>query len=328
MLRRAALAVLALACLPAQSQLFRTYVSSTGLDTNPCTLQQPCRLLPAAIAAVQAGGEVWMLDSANYNTASVTIAKSLSILAVPGVVGSVVATGGSSGLFISASGGTISLRNLVIVHLTSSTIGIFFAGGSRLDVADCEIVGPATAGILASAAGSQVTVRNTVLRGSNTGFYAEDTTVVSLDGVHATDNVTGIVAAEGARVAVRNSVLAGNQYGLSAVAASGAARLVVEDSSVTGNDTGITASASASGGIAHVTVSRSDVSHNSVNGFSATQNPSATAILVTDGNTVTHNGVGFNFGAGPPTIFTRGNNVLNYNTFDVGGGSLTTLAAQ
>ena len=78
----------------ANAQLFRTYVASDGNDANPCTLPAPCRLLPAALTAVASGGEIWMLDSANYNTATVTIGKSVSILAVPGAVGSVVAIGG------------------------------------------------------------------------------------------------------------------------------------------------------------------------------------------------------------------------------------------
>ena len=76
----------------AHALLFRAYVASDGNDANPCTLAAPCRLLPAALTAVASGGEIWMLESANYNTATVNINKSVSILAVPGAVGSIVAT--------------------------------------------------------------------------------------------------------------------------------------------------------------------------------------------------------------------------------------------
>src|SRR3982751_142302 len=75
----------------AQAQLFRAYLASTGSDANPCTVAAPCRLLPAALNAVASGGEIWMLASANYNTPFVAIGKSVSILAVPGAVGSFVA---------------------------------------------------------------------------------------------------------------------------------------------------------------------------------------------------------------------------------------------
>ena len=78
----------------AQAQLFRAYLASVGNDANPCTLAAPCRLLPAALTAVASGGEIWMLDSANYNSGTVTIGKSASILAVPGAVGSIVALNG------------------------------------------------------------------------------------------------------------------------------------------------------------------------------------------------------------------------------------------
>ena len=93
---RSALTLVAalLLSVSANAQLFRAYLAPTGVDTNPCTLPAPCRLLPAALNAVASGGEIWMLDSANYNTATVTIGKSVSILAVPGAVGSVIAIGG------------------------------------------------------------------------------------------------------------------------------------------------------------------------------------------------------------------------------------------
>jgi hypothetical protein len=333
-MRLGSLLVRAVACLallashPAHSQLFRAYVASDGLDTNPCTLQLPCRLLPAAITAVATGGEIWMLDSANYNTAPVNVNKSVSIVAVPGVVGSVVATGGGAGLFISAPGAKVSLRNLVIVHYTSSTYGIHFTSGAELHVADCEIVAPAIGGILASAPNSYVTVRNTVLRGSLSGFLAENTTTASLERVHAKDNTFGIVASGGARVSVKDSVAAGNQYGVRAEADTSPARLVVERSSMTGNETGVSVFALGTA-LAHATVSRSDVSYSSTSGLAAAQSASGTAVIVADGNTVTHNYYGFGFGSGPPTILTRGNNVLRHNNFDTGGvGSLTPLAAQ
>jgi hypothetical protein len=82
-----------LACASAHAQVFRAYLDASGSDANPCTLAQPCRLLPAALAAVASGGEIWLLGSANYNSGPVAIGKSVTILAVPGAVGSVVALG-------------------------------------------------------------------------------------------------------------------------------------------------------------------------------------------------------------------------------------------
>jgi hypothetical protein len=327
---RAVACLVACASLPLHAQLFRAYVSGSGLDTNPCTLSQPCRLLPAALTAVASGGEIWMLDSANYNTGQVNVTKSVTILAIPGVVGSVVATGGGHAISINTAGVKVALRNLVIAHLTSSQNGVNLLSGSELHVAGCEISGMSV-GINASAPNSKVTVENTVLRDLNTGFFADDSVVASLAGVHATGSSAGVMVSDGARVTVANSVVSGNVYGVWVYTATGTgtARAVVEGSSLTGNVIGALAQTAAAGGVAHLSVSRSDVSHNQTSGFQGFEAASATTVMVSDANTVSHNAVGFQFGSGPPLILSRGNNMLTFNyVADVTGGSLTALAAQ
>jgi len=99
--------------LPASAQLFRAYVASYGKDENPCTVGEPCRLLPAAIAAIQDGGEIWMLDSANYNQGTVHITKSVSILAIPGQVGSIVPVNNAPAIIVDP-GMSVTLRNVSI----------------------------------------------------------------------------------------------------------------------------------------------------------------------------------------------------------------------
>ena len=39
------------------------YISSTGIDTNPCTATQPCATVSAALVAVNAGGEILCVNS-------------------------------------------------------------------------------------------------------------------------------------------------------------------------------------------------------------------------------------------------------------------------
>jgi hypothetical protein len=124
----------------ADAQLFRAYLSGAGSDANPGAQQAPCRLLPAALNAVANGGEIWMLDSANYNTGTVTIGKSVSILAVPGAVGSIVALNDGPAISITASGLTISLRNVVIgpvAGATPGTHGVQMTGASNLTIEGC-----------------------------------------------------------------------------------------------------------------------------------------------------------------------------------------------
>jgi len=51
--------------------LTRTYVSGTGDDGNPCTAPWPCQTFAAALAVTVAGGEIYVLDSANYGPVNI-----------------------------------------------------------------------------------------------------------------------------------------------------------------------------------------------------------------------------------------------------------------
>src|SRR6516162_7748613 len=112
--------------------VFRAYLSSKGNDANPCSVTAPCRLVPAALLAVADGGEIWMLDSANYNTATVIVSKSVTILAIPGAVGSFVSTGGGPAITVPIAGKALTLRNVMVVPLPGGGggDGVFVGNGA------------------------------------------------------------------------------------------------------------------------------------------------------------------------------------------------------
>jgi hypothetical protein len=248
------------ACLPAHAQLFRAYLTSGGSDANPCTLSLPCRLLPAALAAVADGGEIWMLDSANYNTAQVDVTKSVTILAIPGALGSLVATGGGDAIKIDTPGVKVALRNLVIVHLTSSANGVNLTQGDALHVSGCEISGMQSRGIVAYV--GKVTVKDTVLRDNLYGFAAGTSAVAELDRVLFRDNGSGIFVS-GGRATISNSVFSGNATGVQAFSNGGGVetRIAVDGSVLAGNTYGIFASAALVSDLAEVAVSRNVISN-------------------------------------------------------------------
>src|SRR5262245_28938050 len=70
----------------------RTYVSGVGKDSNPCTASSPCKTFQAAMALTVAGGEIYVLDSADYG--AVTIDKPVSITS-EGAMAGVLATSGA-----------------------------------------------------------------------------------------------------------------------------------------------------------------------------------------------------------------------------------------
>src|SRR5262245_5460788 len=44
----------------------RTYVSGSGNDANPCSVQKPCKTLQGALAKTRPGGQINALNSADY----------------------------------------------------------------------------------------------------------------------------------------------------------------------------------------------------------------------------------------------------------------------
>ncbi len=205
--------------------LFRAYLSFSGNDANPCTILAPCRLLPAALAAINDGGEIWMLDSANYNTAPVNITKSAKILAIPGEMGSVVGNGGDA-LIINVPGGTVTLRNLVVLNLAGGINGINIQDGAAVhiekvsidgfttDASSCIQLAPATTN-------TQVYVDDSFLRGCRNGIHADGTTAPGRPAVYVdntriergvntggTGVTTGVWMQGKMDVSLRNSVIA------------------------------------------------------------------------------------------------------------------------
>jgi hypothetical protein len=321
--------LLSFVSLGAPAQLFRAYLATDGNDANPCTLAQPCRLLPAAHAAVADGGEIWMLDSANYNTAEVNVTKSVSILAVPGVVGSLVATGGGSALAINTAGVTVSVRNLVFVHLGASYAGIYFTQGTAVHVADCEFVNIQNYAIRSNTSGGIVTVKNSRVRGNAfgaVGFYSV-LGRMSLSRVDIAGTTWGVWADSNSHVTLSDSVIAGANTAALAFSAAAAspAMLMVERTSISNGNNGIYAQTSGAGAVAQVFATQNTISHTSAAVVSQ-QFASSTVSIFADGNALAGNEIGFGF-AGGGTIFTRGNNTLKYNTTDVSGGSLTAAGA-
>jgi hypothetical protein len=241
----------------------RTYVSGTGNDNNSCMVSSPCKTFQAALALTIAGGEIFVLNSANYG--AVTINKAVSITS-EGAVGGVLATSGV-GITISAGpNDVVNLRGLDIDGGNSGTTGIQFASGRSLTVQkttvrnftnsgisftpngastlygyDIHVTGNGTNGILVSAGGSAAVngVLSRVMASRNgVGIFANGATV----NVTMTDTVAGNnnygVGSTSSVVMVRNSTISNNAIGL---AADQTAVMRVGQSTITANGTGSTA---------------------------------------------------------------------------------------
>jgi hypothetical protein len=300
MIRRAVLcgalafAVMSLLSAAAHAQLFRAYLAPGGSDANPCTLPQPCRLLPAALAAVASGGEIWMLDSANYNTGPVDIAQSVTILAVPGALGSVLAIGGNA-INIAGTGARVALRNLVIVPLPGGggTNGIVLTNGAGLTVENCLIANLPGVGIFVNTPAA-VRVTDTTIRDN---------------GVH------GLSLLEGARATLTRATISGNTTFGVFVAGSGAGTVTtadIADSTVDGNGSGgvIARSSNASAEL-RVSVHASRVVRNGAEGVGAQSDLGAAVTLTASSNMLSNNGSGIGAFSAGTKVWASGNAISN-----------------
>jgi hypothetical protein len=160
MLRASVLfAVVACSTLGPTHAAQRTFVASYGSDGNACSLAAPCRGFAAAITHTDPGGEIIVLDSAGYGT--VTIDKSVSIIAPPGVYAGVSVFSGD-GITINGAGVEVVLRGLTI-NGQGGDDGIFYTLGAKLHVENCVIAGMAGDGVVIGFGGN-VSITDTIVR--------------------------------------------------------------------------------------------------------------------------------------------------------------------
>jgi hypothetical protein len=299
-------ALSALACFvttgPAQAvSSARTWVSATGLDTNPCTQTSPCLTFAHAISVTNAGGEIDCLSGGDFGP--VTIADSVTIDCGAGLVGAIGLTTSGNAVNITATSGTIILRNLSINGFDIANYGIFASGfNGTLTVQHCSVLGFGNAGVFfgPTSARGVLQVSDTAVDGSFNGiFVSPSASVIAsvvLNRVELNGNAFGL-AFHGAGIVagtLRQSVVAeSSQYGIVA-ASSGGVYFTVEGSSIVDNLT------------------------------AGIQTGAAAVNLEVGGSTIGGNGTGVTSTAG--SILTFGNNQFSANgvngTFTPGGPPL------
>src|SRR5262249_47177026 len=138
--RAIATALFTLAAFPAFAQNHRSFVSSKGSDSNPCTLTAPCRFLQRAHDMTSANGEIDVLDTAGYG--SLVITKSISIINDGTGTASLVAPPNGRGINVNAgSNGRVRLRGLTIDGVgAGGNVGIYFTSGLSLTIENCTTI--------------------------------------------------------------------------------------------------------------------------------------------------------------------------------------------
>jgi hypothetical protein len=300
----------------ASGTLTRTFVSSTGVDSNPCTIAQPCATFAAAYAAAASNGIVAALDPGKYGP--VTITSSITIdgngwAAITAPLGPILTT---AGIYIpAATSPNVILRGLTIDGANASagsgpsmtyTSGIGYYGNGSLTVDGCVIrnmsgVGLEFFGNSTSASAQTLSISNTTINNA------------AQEGLVIFSGNTGPITAS-----VVHSILINNADAIQ-VNATGAVAVAIKDSVISNNQAAISSFAGA-GTTANVTVTRTQIA-NSIVGVS---NGSATSTIWLAQSTVVNNNIPYDASQGP--VKTYQNNYFASN--GAGIGSLTNAAQQ
>jgi len=303
----------------------RTFVASFGNDAANlaagCTISLPCRSFQSAATKTDPGGEIVVLDSAGYG--SVTIAKSLSIIAPAGVSAGISVFSGD-GIVINGTGVDVVLRGLSVNGLGGDN-GINFLSGNSLRIENCIIARMASNGVQAKAANSTVFVTGTQVRNSGqSGIYLEGPQRDFIENVRAESNLYGVYARSGPVVDIMRTTIADNSHlsfpfgtGIGIESSTASTSVVVSASLLLRNTEGIKTSA-VTGFATNLVVSGSVIEGDSATlstGIDVTS-PGTTAMVA--GNVITHNFAGYSLDPGS-VLFTRGDNIGNNVNNWVGG---------
>lgn len=309
-----ALATTAIDALAAQ----RTFIKSDGLDTNPCSLSAPCRTFATAIAATTSGGEVVVLDSAGYGP--VTITRSVSIIAPPGIYAGISVPSGD-GIAINGANAIVSIEGLAI-NGTGGANGISMTQGAQLIVARCSVSNMTNAGISLALDGAKSLVQDTALRDNGgSGVVVNGATIAILNEVRVENNSAhGVSASGGASMSLKDSRVSNNgQLGVAVDASVGfglPTRVTLEDTIVTGNVAdGAKVSSSLNGSVATLDAVRSTFARNGGNGLWAlASSPAVTVVTVTDSIVADNTSAGL-YATGSATVLASRNTVSRNGTY-------------
>lgn len=277
----------------------RAFVSLSGSDIPNCgDLATPCKTFGGGLLSIASGGSVIALDSGIYDTVNVTIVKSATLMAAPGVhVEFFNNYINPDRITINAGASSrVTLRNLYISNLSGQYAGqgrgIRVTSVGVLQIENCVIDGFATGLSVSLANAAQISLTSSVIRNNDdTGasFSTSSGKVkVAIDNCHFDENRGsssssgyGVFAADNAKVSVRDSVASGN--GLDGfVSYNTGSSLNLDHCEASNNLNGVDASSGGS-----ITISNSTVTQNSQYGLLQI----GTGIIQSLGNNVVrHNG--------------------------------------
>ena len=230
--------VILFSTLPATfAQNARSWVASTGSDTNSCTRTAPCATFQGALAQTNPGGEIDVVDAGDYGgteselvpTQAVTIdgggrgstSQPILVSFAPVTVRnlSMVGFGSQYAAIVGISAGSVRLEN---VHIQGWAVGVL-VDGVPATITNSVIEDTPTAVLVNYAhvtSTYNVQLRNVTITNAGIGIQSDVGAVTVVDNCVITESTTAIQAGNayipsfGGTVALSNTTVTNNTTGL------------------------------------------------------------------------------------------------------------------
>jgi hypothetical protein len=206
------LVVAAFAGMPAHAQ--RVFVSGTGLDTNPCTVSQPCRTFQQAYNTVAANGEIDVLDPAGYGPLTITHGISIQAHGFGGITQTANCPTCAAITVSVTTSDPVSLNGLLLDGAGTGFSGILINSGTSVQILN-SIDRHFDFGILdqPSAINSHLLIEDTIASDAVNGITIQPnggSARATLNRITANNNHFGVVVTGVHNTTIANSVLSNN----------------------------------------------------------------------------------------------------------------------
>ena len=312
------------ASAPAHAQngtLTRSFVSSTGVDSNPCTITQPCATFAHAYTTIGANGIIAALDPGRYGPMNITGPVTIN----GNGWAAITAPANGSGITINAdSSDNVVLKGLEIDGAGAAHNGITLNSAGSITVTDCILENFINENINSQTTGNGILLQPT----SGTLAFTITNTTASNSGYAGVSYFppSGSPSANGT---IDHVVANADLYGINvntALATGGTTVVTVSNSIASGNaNSGIVIGGGVSVAPVKASIDNVTVSSNvvGITGLSS-------ASILLGRSVITGNTDGVENGT-PNTFYTYQDNRINLNGHDIcvcGDGLNTTLALQ
>ena len=257
-----------------------TFVSSSGVDSNPCTISAPCATFAHAFTLTGVGGIITAVNPGKYGPLTINYPVSVN----GNGWAAITAPAQGNGITVNAGLGNVILAGLEVDGAGAAYNGIVFNSGGTLTVSNCTVHdfitgnGPSGNGIMIAPTSGTINftiVKTVALNNGSAGIHylpasGSATATGAIDHVIAGGNAIGIAvdlsAASGGSAAVNisNSVANNNTSdGIVTASASGTVSATMDRDEISNNAIGVSIGTNTS-----VLLSRSVIAKNTMYGIS------------------------------------------------------------